>query len=232
MDNGVARKVTVVVPAYNEEETVEGVVGSLLERGYRVLVVDDGSRDSTPEILGRISSRSRQVSVYTHIINMGLGAALRTGIKAALLEGADYIVTFDADGQHDPDDISGVLEPLLDGRADVVIGSRDFSEMPVSRRMGNSIMNLLTLIFYGCRVSDSQSGLRAFTRKAASLLDIRNVGYGVSSEIIGEIGRKNLKMLEVNIKTIYTPETIAKGTNTSVGIRILLKLVLDLFRRI
>jgi len=223
---------TVVVPAYNEEKTIEDVLKALLERGYRVLVVDDGSRDSTPEILKRMSSRNDRISVYTHVINRGLGAALRTGLRAALKEGADYVVTFDADGQHDPDDIEGVLKPLLDGSADVVIGRRDFEDMPLSRNLGNTIMNLLTLLFYGCRVSDSQSGLRAFTSRAASLIDIKSRGYGVSSEIIGEIRRNGLRMREVTIRTIYTPETIAKGTSTSVGIRILLRLLLNIFRKI
>ena len=224
--------VAVVVPVYNEEKTVAGVIESLLDRGYRVIAVDDGSRDSTPEILAGIASERDGLSVYTHVINRGLGTALRTGLRAAVDEGASCIVTCDADGQHDPDDIEGVIEPLLKGEADVVIGSRDFSEMPLSRSLGNTLMNLLTLLFYGCRVSDSQSGLRAFTARAASVIDIKSRGYGVSSEIIGEIHRNGLRMREVTIKTIYTPETISKGTSTSVGIRILLRLILNMLRRV
>lgn len=225
-------KVTVVVPAYNEETTIEEVVNSLTGRGYRVIVVDDGSRDSTHEIIKKIEAENPRVSVYTHLINMGLGVAIRTGIGAALLEGADYIVTFDADGQHDPDDIERVCRPLFDGEADAVIGRREFSNMPLSRRLGNTVMNIITFVFYGSRVSDSQSGLRAFTRKAAAALDIRSSGYGVSSEIIGELRKKKIKMKEITIKTIYTPETISKGTNTSVGLKILFRLIIDLFRRI
>ncbi len=225
------KDVTVIVPAYNEEKTILQVLGELKKRGYTVVVVDDGSTDSTPHLLTRFKDDDR-VHVYRHIINRGLGAALRTGIEAALSMGSSYIVTFDADGQHDPDDIERVCKPLIDNKADAVIGKRDFSKMPLSRNIGNFLMNIITLIFYGVWVSDSQSGLRAFTRKAASKIKTEDRGYGVSSEIISEIKKRGLRLKEAPIKTIYTPETISKGTNFSVGIKILIKLIVNILKRL
>ncbi|BAW31034.1 MAG TPA: glycosyltransferase family 2 protein [Methanothermobacter sp.] len=224
------RDVTIIVPVYNEEGTIIQVINDLMDRGYDIIIVDDGSTDSTPYLLQRF--KDDNIKIYRHVINRGLGAALRTGIEAALSRKTSYIVTFDADGQHDPDDIEKVCKPLIDDKADAVIGKRNFSEMPLSRNIGNFIMNIITLIFYGIKVSDSQSGLRAFTRTAASKIKINDRGYGVSSEIISEIKRRGLRLKEVPIKTIYTPETISKGTNLSVGIRILVKLIINILKRL
>ncbi|MEM4525962.1 MAG: glycosyltransferase family 2 protein [Methanothermobacter sp.] len=225
------KDVTIIVPAYNEEKTILRVLGKLKDRGYTIIVVDDGSTDSTPYLLRRFKDDDR-VHVYRHIINRGLGAALRTGMEAALSMGSSYIVTFDADGQHDPDDVENVCRPLIDNKADAVIGKRNFSEMPFSRNIGNFLMNIITLIFYGVWVSDSQSGLRAFTRKAASKIKIEDRGYGVSSEIISQIKRRGLRLEEIPIKTIYTPETISKGTNLSIGIKILIKLIVNILKKL
>jgi len=224
------RNITIIVPVYNEEGTIIQVINELNERGYDIIIVDDGSTDSTPYLLQKF--KDDNIKIYRHVINRGLGAALKTGIEAALSKKASYIVTFDADGQHDPDDIKKVCKPLIDDKADVVIGKRNFGEMPLSRNIGNFIMNIITLIFYGVKVSDSQSGLRAFTRSAASKIKINDRGYGVSSEIISEIKRRGLRLKEVPIKTIYTPETISKGTNLSVGIRILVKLIINMLKKL
>ncbi|ADP77001.1 glycosyl transferase family 2 [Methanothermus fervidus DSM 2088] len=225
-------KVMVVVPAYNEEKHIEEVVTELCERNYEVVVVNDGSEDRTREILKKLKSKYRdKLHVYHHIVNAGLGVALKTGIKAALRKNADYIVTFDADGQHDPDDIQKLLNVLKRDKADVVIGKRNFSEMPFSRRIGNIILNFITFLFYGLHVNDSQCGLRAFTRNAAEKIEIYSRGYSVSSDIIGEIKRKNLKIEEVNIKTLYTEYSLNKGTNPIEGIKIALRIMINRFRR-
>ena len=155
---------------------------------------------------------------------------MKTGMVVALNKNAKYIVTFDADGQHEIDDIPKVCKPLQDGEADVVIGARPFEDMPISKSFANLIMNALTFIFYGRNVKDSQSGIRAFTEEAADKINIVSRGYGVSSEFIKEISDKDLRLSEVTITTIYTPETQNKGTDAIVGFRILTKMVLDLFR--
>ena len=102
--------------------------------------------------------------------------------------------------------------------------------MPSSKKYGNQIMNFITLIFYGIRVNDSQSGLRAFNRKAAQSIIINARDYGVSSEIIGEVKRHQLKLEEVPMKTIYTDYTMKKGTNLYEGLKILTKLILNIFK--
>ena len=106
----------------------------------------------------------------------------------------------------------------------------NFKEMPASKKFGNTVMNMITRIFYGIHVNDSQSGLRAFNRKAARVLDISSRGYGVSSEIIGEIKKYNLKVEEVEIRTIYTDYSMSKGTNLIVGLKILGKLIINILK--
>lgn len=220
----------VVVPAYNEEKTIEKVLNDLLKMGFEFVVVDDGSMDGTNSIVKKLIVEKNQGYICKHLLNRGLGAAIKTGIEAALEENAEIIVTFDADGQHDPNDIYTVINPIIKKEADVCIGTRDFNDMPKSKKYGNSVMNIITLLFYGIRVGDSQSGLRAFNRKAANTIVINARDYGVSSEIIGEIKRHDLKLKEVPMKTIYTDYTMKKGTNLFEGLKILSKLIFKLFK--
>lgn len=223
-------KIFVVLPAYNEEKTIAKVMEDLMKMGFEVVVVDDGSKDNTYNIASNIIQENNHGFICKHLLNRGLGAALRTGIEASLMEDPDVIVTFDADGQHDPQDILNVSKPIINGDADVVVGKRNFREMPLSKKLGNQIMNLITLIFYGIKVNDSQSGLRAFNRKAAESIMINARDYGVSSEIVGEVKRHNLKFKEVTIKTIYTEYSMTKGTNLAEGLKILTKLIMNIFR--
>ncbi|MDD3985226.1 MAG: glycosyltransferase family 2 protein [Methanobacterium sp.] len=223
-------KISVVVPAYNEEKTIVKVLNDLIKREFEFVVVDDGSKDATNKIVNNIIKKYNKGYIYKHLLNRGLGAALKTGIEASLMKDADIIVTFDADRQHDPNDILKVSKPIINREADVTIGIRDFNEMPSSKKFGNRIMNLITLIFYGINVNDSQSGLRAFNRKAAETIIINARDYGVSSEIIGEIKRHHLKLTEIPIKTIYTDYSMTKGTNTGEGLKILVKLIINILK--
>lgn len=215
-------KVCLVVPAYNEEKTIGRVIDGLLSRGYdNIIVVDDGSQDKTAQI-----AEKKQVCLLRHVVNRGLGGALGTGIEAAINSGADIIVTFDADGQHEADDIKKVMLPIINRKADVVIGSRmiDPDGMPLIRRIGNRIINIITYVLFGTYVTDSQSGLRAFSRDAAKKLNIKTNRMDVSSEIIKEIGRNKLVFEEVPIKAIYTDYSMRKGQSHINGIRIVLDL--------
>lgn len=221
----------IVVPAYNEEKSVGNVIEEIAKLDYKVILVDDGSKDNTNKIANSIKDKfPNNIFIYKHVLNRGLGAALNTGMYASLRRNAKYVVTFDADGQHAVEDIAKVIKPLINGEADVVIGARPFEDMPKSKNFANSVMNLLTRIFYRVNVKDSQSGLRAFKAEVIPKLKIISQGYGVSSEFIREIRRNNLKLKEVTITTIYTPETQAKGTNALVGLKILFKMILDLFK--
>lgn len=224
-----AKRVMVVIPAYNEEQTIVDVIRGLKQRGFTTLiVVDDGSSDRTGDLAfleGGIRLR--------HILNRGLGGALGTGISAALRLGAEVIVTFDADGQHDPSDIRRLLEPIEVGEAEVVIGSRmlDPRGMPYRRRLANWTANVVTYLLFGGWTTDSQSGLRALSSRAAAQMQIITPGMEVSSEIIAETVRHRLKWKEVPVKAIYTDYSLSKGQSFTVGLRTLMKLILARVQR-
>ncbi|WP_461462566.1 glycosyltransferase family 2 protein [Methanobrevibacter sp.] len=220
-----------VVPAYNEEKHVEKVLIDIANLGYNIILVNDGSRDNTLNIARNVQKKyPSQIHIVSHVINRGLGAALKTGMTVALKHNAKYIITFDADGQHNFEDIAKVIKPLRERKADAVIGSRIFDDMPTTKHFANDVMNILTHIFYGVKVKDSQSGLRAFSASAAKQIDVVSAGYGVSSEFIKEIKDNHIVFDEVPITTIYTEETQHKGTNAIIGIKIMIKMIFDLFR--
>jgi len=212
----------IVIPAYNEEVSIGPTVNSLRRKfpKAKLVVVNDGSRDSTKEI-----AMDNGAIVYSHILNRGLGAALGTGIKAALNEKADIIVTFDADLQHEAGDIKRLIQPIEDKRADAVLGSRfmkqeDLHAMPRMKVIGNKFLTGLTNILAGSDITDSQSGLRAFDRVAAERLLILCDGYDVSSEIVHELSRHRIKVIEIPIKAIYDKRSKTKGTNFRSGLYI------------
>jgi glycosyltransferase involved in cell wall biosynthesis len=212
----------VVIPAYNEEKNISRVIKGAKKYTDRVIVIDDGSKDKTFQ-----AACQNGAIVYRHLINRGLGGALGTGIKAALLEKADIIATLDADGQHNPAEIPKLLNPIVKGRADVVIGSRFLKkqDIPFFRRIGNYFFNLATFFLFGVWTTDSQSGMRALNKKAAEKLDIYTSGMEVSSEIFKEIKFHKLRLKEVPIKAIYTPYSLSKGQGFKVGLRTLRKLI-------
>jgi UDP-N-acetylglucosamine---dolichyl-phosphate N-acetylglucosaminyltransferase len=223
------KRVVVVIPAYNEERTIVEVIRGLKQRGFTTLIViDDGSSDRTSELASH-----EGVIRLRHILNRGLGGALGTGIDAALRLGAEVIVTFDADGQHDPNDIMKLLEPIEVEEAEVVIGSRmlDPQGMPYRRRMANWIANVVTYLLFGAWTTDSQSGLRAFSSRAAARMHIITTGMEVSSEIIAETVKNRLQWKEVPVKAIYTDYSLSKGQSFSVGLQTLMKLILAKVQR-
>jgi len=216
-------KVVIVIPARNESKTIVGVIKKLKELNYNnIIVVNDGSTDNTSEL-----AKNEVGKVYNHIINRGLGGALGTGIKMALIDEADIIVTFDADGQHNPKDIERLIDPIECGEVDVVIGSRVLNnkKMPFDKRIANKVGNFLTKLLFGIYVTDSQSGLRAFSKYAAQKIKIKTNEMEVSSEIISEIKRNKLRLKEIPIEVIYTDYSINKGQKWYNGFRILKKLV-------
>lgn len=217
-------KTFIVIPAYNESKSIRTVIRDLKVGGYsNILVVDDGSVDNTYELASQ-----EGIHVVQHPINRGLGGALGTGIRGAVLLGADIVVTFDADGQHAVSDIPTMIAPIQSGVADAVIGSRMLGSkgMPTSRILMNRIANLITYLLFGIWVTDSQSGLRAFSRKAASELRIRTRHMEVSSEIIREIKDRGFRFKEVSIQAIYTEYSLSKGQNFFLGVKTFIKLFL------
>jgi glycosyltransferase involved in cell wall biosynthesis len=228
-----AKTIAVVMPAHNEAAVLGSVLAKMPARidGYSVLVivVDDGSSDSTADI-----AHEKGAFVLQHVANLGVGAATITGLKAAQRLNADVIVTMDSDGQHDPADIQALVDCLIDGSFDVVIGSRlvDPGGMPPTRIAANLLLNALTFVAYGKIVSDSQSGFKALSREALAKLDLKSVGYGICSEFVGEIYSKNLSYKSLPIKPVYTRYSRAKGQPFLNGINLILDLLVRLVRRV
>jgi len=218
-------KTLVIIPAHNEEETIGQVLDDINSNfPCKVIVVNDGSKDKTKQI-----ALQKGATVCTHAINRGLGATLATGIKAALNENADIVVTFDADAQHEAKDIKILIQPILDGTADAVLGSRFLGRnelMPRIKRLGNWCLTAFTNILSGMDVTDSQTGLRAFDRKSAEKLIILCDRYDVASEIVFELGKWNLKVEEVPITALYDERSMTKGTNVRSGLEIFFGLML------
>ncbi len=221
-------KLAIVIPAYNEEETIGKTLKDVKKNfpHAMIFVVNDGSKDKTREI-----ALKEGAYVLTHIQNRGLGAALSTGFHAALDHGADYIVTFDADLQHTGKDVRRLLAPIKKGEADAVIGSRflkpeDLKMMPFVKRIGNRSLTWITNVLSGTKITDSQSGLRAFSRKAAEKILILCDKYEVSSEIINELAKHKMRVVEIPIKAIYSERSIKKGTNIRSGLQVFFGLLL------
>lgn len=211
-------KVWIVMPAYNEELSIGGVLDALHDEGWRnIIVVNDGSRDRTAEI-----AKGKGAVVISHPRNMGLGAALRTGLKAALEHGADCAVTFDADGQHDPKSVRRMVESL-DG-ADFVIGVRHFVGIPANKRLGNFILNFVTLMMGGV-LTDSQSGIRALNRRALEAVQIRSNRYEVSSELVVRAKQAGLRIKETPVECFFTPYSRARGTTIASGVKIFISML-------
>jgi glycosyltransferase involved in cell wall biosynthesis len=191
------------IPAYNEEKSIARVVLTAQKYCDKVLVCDDGSGDMTPQI-----AESLGATVLHHSKNLGKGAALRDLFEASIDMGAKVVITIDGDGQHDADDIPAVLRPILAGDADVSIGTRfnGTNEIPLHRKVGNQILTFLTNVGATRKVEDTQSGFRAYSRKALEEIEVREDGMGVDSQILFEARKRNLRVSESGISVDYNGE--------------------------
>ena len=222
-------RVFIVVPAFNEYRTIRGVIDELLSQYPNVVVVDDGSNDGTAESL-----RDSGALVLRHCANRGQGASLQTGIDFALLRDAEMIVTFDADGQHDVNDIAALLQPLLDGECDVTLGSRflgQTSNMPLTRKLLLKLGVLFTWFVSRIRATDVHNGLRALTAQAASELSINMDRMAHASEIYDQIRVHGWRYQEVPVTIRYTKYSLAKGQTSWDALRIALQVLLEKLRR-
>lgn len=215
----------VVIAAYNEGVRILPVLDELRPLSVNVVVVDDGSADDT-------GSRvlSRPVWLVTHPVNLGQGAALQTGIDFALSRGAQFVVTFDADGQHRPEDIPGLIAALTEAGADFALGSRFLGAaegIPFSRLLMLKLAIIFTRIMSGARLTDTHNGLRAMTRRGASQLCIRFNRMEHASEVIDQIVRSGLKHVEVPVRVRYSVDSLAKGQRTSAALGLGVRLLLD-----
>lgn len=207
-DSETRNKIVVTLPAYNEA----GQIGEVLKRIKKVLpqaallVIDDGSKDSTAE-----KAKAAGAQVISFAANRGIVEAFKTGLKNALLLGADIIVTMDADGQHLPEEIPALLEPIEKKKADMVIGSRFLGKIRSKSRtkyLGNIAFSRLISRLVGNKITDAQSGFRAYTREVAERLNIHK-GYTYTQQMIVQTAFHKMKIIEVPI----TEEIRKEGTS-------------------
>lgn len=220
----------VVVPAYNEEKSIGNVVVELKQAGYNnIIVIDDGSKDQT-----FLSAKKAGAVTLRHVINRGQGAALRTGIDYALSQGADIIVTFDADGQHDVADLQKLVAPVARGEVDIALGSRFIkktSNVSLAKSLVLKSGALLFRLLYGIRLTDSHNGLRAMSAHAARTLDISCDRMEHASEIPEKIAKKRLRYREIPVTIKYTDYSVADGQSSLAAFKIAFRMFMNKFVR-
>jgi glycosyltransferase involved in cell wall biosynthesis len=196
-----APRVLIVVPALNEEESLPVTLDELARKapGHAVLVVDDGSRDGTPQV-----ARGRGVAVVSHAVNLGVGAALQTGFRWALRQGYDIGVQLDADGQHDPAFLDALLAPVIAGECDVSIGSRYVSRTgyraPLARRMGMLLFSSVVQITVGQRITDTTSGFRAYDRAVMEVCQHDFPKDFPDAPLLIDLARRGFRLAEVPVE--------------------------------
>jgi glycosyltransferase involved in cell wall biosynthesis len=227
--NGGGRKPVIMaaIPCFNEEKFIGSVVLKARKYVDMVLVIDDGSVDATSEVAGLGGA-----TVQRHRENEGKGVAIRAALKRCREEKADVLVVLDGDGQHDPGDIPRVVKPILEGEADVVVGSRFVGGgrmPPFYRRLGQHFLTMTGNVGSRTKVTDSQSGFRAFSSKAVDSLSLSEDGFAVESEIQFAAGRAGLKVVEVPIQAFYAGK--AKRNPVGHGLSVLSRVLVLLSLR-
>jgi len=194
-------QVVVVIPAYQAAATIRDVITRTQATlpSAQIIVVDDGSTDGTGD-----AGRGTHTTLITHPRNRGKGAALRTGIREATARGASVVVTIDADAQHPPEEIPRLLQPILEGRSDLVLGARKRDQaMPISRRFTNWLSATLASRIGGQPVRDAQTGFRAFTREVAERVQPAGNRYEYEANFLLDALRAGFRVVSVDVPTIY-----------------------------
>jgi glycosyltransferase involved in cell wall biosynthesis len=228
MSNG---RIFIIVPVYNEAGVVRETVAPMVEAGYTVVVVDDGSTDGSARTLDGL-----RVVILRHAANLGQGAAIETGRQYALRHDAKIALHFDADGQHSRDQIPEFVAPILRGETDVVLGSRflrgtDAARTPPLRRVILRIGTVVSGLLTGVWLTDTHNGFRALSRRALEQIELRENGFAHATEILGAIRRKRLRYVEVPTAILYTDYSRAKGQSLWNSFSIVFDLLLGrLFR--
>jgi len=212
-------KTFIVIPAYNEEKSIAKVIKDLKKGGYNdIVVVDDGSKDNTFS-----AAEKAGADVLRHFINRGQGAALKTGVDYALMQRADMIVTFDADGQHLVSEIKRMTQPIVKGEVDVTLGSRFLdgkTKLPLKKRMVLKGAVFFMWLMYGIKLSDAHNGFRALSRKAAQKIEIKADRMEHASEIVEEIHKRRMRFKEIPVTIKYTDYSVKKGQSVWNSLRI------------
>ena len=216
-------RILIIIPAYNEEKALADVIGKTLGHVDEVIVVDDGSSDKTSEVAIEAGAR-----VIKHSVNLGKGEALKSGFKAV---GDDsIIITIDGDGQHNPSEIPDLVRPIVEDGADLVNGSRYMNgpeeNTPAYRRVGQKVLDIATNISAGTKVTDSQSGFRAFSPKSKNVFRFKDTGFGIESEMLVDAAEAGLKIVEVPITVRYDLDGSTKDPITH-GVGVLFNIAKD-----
>ena len=222
--------VWVVIPAFNEAKVIGKVLRDLVSRKYNVVVIDDFSSDDTARV-----SYQNGAHVLKHIVNLGQGAALQTGITFALSRGAEYVVTFDGDGQHSTDEIARLLAPLQGKECDITLGSRFLpgaaaEGIPPLRRVMLSVATMLSRLTTGLALTDTHNGFRAMNRAAASIICLTQNRMAHASEFLSQVATHNLRYREVPVTISYNEYTLAKGQRISNSFNVVWELMLGYLR--
>lgn len=215
----------IIIPAKDEERFIADVINATLELGFQnIVVVNDASSDRTKEISLECGD---SVVVLDHIINMGAGAATKTGIDYAVMKGAKFIATIDADFQHKPKDLLPLIQCIESNDVDLVIGSRFMKRnaIPVSRIIFNAVGNIINFFVTGLVISDSQSGMKIMSRRFAKNLTITYNGFEFCIEIIKNAKINKSNVVEYPIDVTYSKETMQKGQNIFSGFGMLGRLL-------
>lgn len=195
-------KTFVVIPFYNEKKHISQVAKDVSSRHIPAILVDDGSSDN-PKI-----KTDKNVTLITHKINLGKGAAMKTGAEYAFKNGADAVIFMDGDNQHNAKDLPKFIDALETGKYEIVLGTRNFSYgVPLVRFLGNKFAALVLVLFFRIYVSDVLCGYKALTKKAYKNICWESTGYGVETEMIARMGKTKLPFCEVPIDSIYHDKT-------------------------
>jgi len=212
--------VWLVVPVYNEAQVIGDVVRHALETFPNIVCIDDGSRDGSADAI-----RASGAHLVQHPVNLGQGAALQTGIEYARSQpGAEYFVTFDADGQHQVHDVLKMLERLRAEPVDIIVGTRfkgDDSHIPLIKRVVLKTVVAISPRLRKLKLSDAHNGLRVFNKKVAEEMAITLNGMGHASEIVEMIARKDWRVTEEQVEILYTEYSMSKGQSLINGVNIL-----------
>ena len=219
--------VFIVVPSYNEGKQIAQTIAPLLREGYSVILVDDCSTDET-----ELAVKDLPIHYIKHSMNLGQGAALQTGMQYAIKADAKFVLHFDADGQHDYREIPQMLQPLLSGQADVVLGTRfqrkeDVAAIPFLRRMVLRVAITVNGFMTGLWLSDAHNGFRAFTLIAASRIKMTENRMAHATEILSLIKAQKLRVTEVPVHIEYSNYSKAKGQSSLNSINIFIDLLLN-----
>ncbi|MGC4036026.1 MAG: glycosyltransferase family 2 protein [Chitinophagaceae bacterium] len=220
--------VYVIIPVYNETEVIRDVIQNILGRGYEVVIVDDGSEDG---LFGVISGLP--VHYIRHELNLGQGAAIQTGIQFAITKDPEILVTFDADGQHEANDIPLMIDYLSVHQLDIVFGSRFLEVSPTKlsamRKMILKIARVFNFFFSGIMLSDAHNGLRVFNNRTAAVLNIIENKMAHATEILIQIKKNKLKYGEYPVHISYSDYSKRKGQKISYGFKIIQDILLYKF---